>query len=195
MSIIMTTDFFPLSAYRLLRPSAADWCREHPASPIDGEVHPAVAEAGRGTSPPRAGGSPRSGVEGDPITISDGSGGDGSSKDARPMDEEVGTSPVMKRTPWPVGLRSVEEQRKRGGGARAGDTATAAGGAAAAAAERRGGAATRRSPARGAAGAGPATGAAGAPGAAAAEGPAVRGTARATISQSAAASATSAARA
>jgi len=29
------------------------------------------------------------------------------------MDKEVETSPVAKRTPWPVGLRSVEEQRKR----------------------------------------------------------------------------------
>ena len=57
---------------------------------------------------------PRSGVEGDPITISDGSGGNGSSKDARPMDEEAQTSPVVKRTPWPAGLRSVEEQRKEG---------------------------------------------------------------------------------
>ena len=28
------------------------------------------------------------------------------------MDEEVETSPVTKRTPWPAGLRSVEEQRK-----------------------------------------------------------------------------------
>jgi len=30
------------------------------------------------------------------------------------MDEEVEAFPVAKRTPWPVGLRSVEEQRKRG---------------------------------------------------------------------------------
>jgi hypothetical protein len=29
------------------------------------------------------------------------------------MDEEVETSPVAKRTPWPAGLRSVEEQRKK----------------------------------------------------------------------------------
>jgi len=57
---------------------------------------------------------PRSGVEGDPITISDGSGGDGPSKDASPMDEEVEASPVAKWTPWPIGLHSVEEQRKRG---------------------------------------------------------------------------------
>jgi len=56
---------------------------------------------------------PRSGVEGDPITISDGSGGDRSSKDACPMDKEVQTSLVAKRTPWPAGLRSVEEHRKK----------------------------------------------------------------------------------
>jgi len=29
------------------------------------------------------------------------------------MDEEVQTSHVTKRTPWPAGLRSVEEQRKK----------------------------------------------------------------------------------
>ena len=52
---------------------------------------------------------PRSGVEGDPITISDGSGGDRSSKNARPIDEEVETSLVAKQTPWPARLRSVEE--------------------------------------------------------------------------------------
>ena len=56
---------------------------------------------------------PRSRVEGDPITISDGSGGDRSSKDARPMNEGVETSHVAKRTPWPAGLRSVKEQRKK----------------------------------------------------------------------------------
>jgi len=57
---------------------------------------------------------PRSGVEVDPITISDRSGGDRPSKDIRPMDEEVEASPIAKRTPWPIGLHSVEEQRKRG---------------------------------------------------------------------------------
>jgi hypothetical protein len=30
------------------------------------------------------------------------------------MDEEVESSPVAKRTPWPIGLHSVEEQKKRG---------------------------------------------------------------------------------
>ena len=56
---------------------------------------------------------PRSGVEGDPITISDRSSGDRLSKDARPMDEEVEASPVTKRKPWPIGLHSVEEKRKK----------------------------------------------------------------------------------
>jgi len=57
---------------------------------------------------------PRSGVEGYPILISDGFGGDRPSKDAYPMDEEIEASPVAKRTPWPIGLHSVKEQRKRG---------------------------------------------------------------------------------
>ena len=30
------------------------------------------------------------------------------------MDEVVEASPVTKRTSWPIGLHSVEEQRKRG---------------------------------------------------------------------------------
>lgn len=50
---------------------------------------------------------------GDPITISDGSGGDLLSKDARTTDEEVEVSPVMRLTPWPIGLHSVEERRKK----------------------------------------------------------------------------------
>jgi len=29
------------------------------------------------------------------------------------MDEEVKASPVTRRTPWPIGLHSVEEQRKK----------------------------------------------------------------------------------
>ena len=56
---------------------------------------------------------PRSGVEGGPITISDGSGGDGTLRDARPMDEEAQTSLVTRRMPWPAGLRSIEEERKK----------------------------------------------------------------------------------
>ena len=52
-------------------------------------------------------------VEGDPITINDGSGGNGTSRDAHPMDEEAQTSLVAGRTPWPVGLRSIEEQKRK----------------------------------------------------------------------------------
>jgi len=52
-------------------------------------------------------------VEGDPITISDGSGGDRTSRDARPVDEEAQTSLVVRRMPWPAGLRSIEEQKKK----------------------------------------------------------------------------------
>ena len=56
---------------------------------------------------------PRSGVEGDPITISDGSSGDGPPKETRSTDVEVEASPAAKRTQWPIGLHSVEAQRKR----------------------------------------------------------------------------------
>ena len=56
---------------------------------------------------------PQSGGVGDPITVSDRSGGDQLSKDAHSMDEEVKASPVTKRTPWPIGLHSVEERRKK----------------------------------------------------------------------------------
>ena len=56
---------------------------------------------------------PRSGGVEDPITISDGSGGDRLSKDARSVDEEVEASPVAKRMPWPIGLHSVEERKKK----------------------------------------------------------------------------------
>jgi len=56
---------------------------------------------------------PRSRVEGDPITISDVSGGDRLLKDARSTDEEVEASPITERTPGPIGLHSVEERRKK----------------------------------------------------------------------------------
>jgi len=49
----------------------------------------------------------------DPITISDGSGGSGSSRDIRPTDKEAQTSHIVRRTSWPAGLRSIEEQRKK----------------------------------------------------------------------------------
>jgi hypothetical protein len=50
---------------------------------------------------------------GDPITVSDGSGGDPFSKDARTTDKEVVASLVEKRTSWPIGLHSVKERRKK----------------------------------------------------------------------------------
>jgi len=56
---------------------------------------------------------PRSGVEGYHITITDGSGCDRLSKDARSTDENVEVSPVAGWTPWPIGLHSVEERRKK----------------------------------------------------------------------------------
>ena len=88
-----------------------------PPRPLVGESStslPKQVEAPRYQGQEGASEPPRSGVEGDTITISDGSDGDRPSKDSRPMDEEVEASPVVKRTPWPVGLHSVEEQRKRG---------------------------------------------------------------------------------
>ena len=56
---------------------------------------------------------PSLGGVGDPITISDGSGGDRLSKDARTMDEEVEASHVTKQMPWPIGLHSIEERRRK----------------------------------------------------------------------------------
>jgi len=56
---------------------------------------------------------PRSGIEGDPSTISDGSDGDRLSKDARSTDEKVEASPVVEQTPWPIGLHSVGRRGRR----------------------------------------------------------------------------------
>ena len=56
---------------------------------------------------------PQSGCVGVPITISDGSVGDPLSKDARTTDKEAEDSIFGKRTPWPIGLHSVEERRKK----------------------------------------------------------------------------------
>ena len=33
--------------------------------------------------------------------------------DAHPMDEEVEASATARRTPWPIGLHSVEQQKKK----------------------------------------------------------------------------------
>ena len=105
-----------LNAHRFIRSSANDGRREHPASSIGGRERPTVTKAGRGASRPRAGGAPeppQSRGVGDPITISDGSGGDRLSKDAHTVDEEVEASPIAKRTPWPIGLHFVEERMKK----------------------------------------------------------------------------------
>ena len=56
---------------------------------------------------------PQPGVEADPITISDTSGGNGASGDALPMEEEASTSLIAGRTPWPASLRALEEQKKK----------------------------------------------------------------------------------
>ena len=52
-------------------------------------------------------------VEADPITISDMSGGNETSRDAHPMEEDPSTSLIAGRTPWPAGLRTLEEQKKK----------------------------------------------------------------------------------
>ena len=87
-----------------------------PPRPSVGEATPPSpkrVEAPRSQEQEGAPKPPRSGVEGDPITISGWSGGDRLSKDARSTDEEVEASPVTKRTPWTIGLHSVEEKRKK----------------------------------------------------------------------------------
>ena len=104
-----------LNAHRFVRTSAIDGRREHPASSISGRDRPVVTKANRGASCPRAGGAPeppQSGGIGNPITVSGGSSGARPSKDAHTVDEEVEASPT-KRTPWPIGLHSVEERRKK----------------------------------------------------------------------------------
>ena len=50
----------------------------------------------------------------EPITISDTSDGNEASGGARPMEEETSTSNAVGRTPWPAGLRTLEEQKKKG---------------------------------------------------------------------------------
>ena len=87
-----------------------------PPRPLAGESAPLSPKRVEAPHPQGQEGAPEppgSRVEGDPITISDGSGGDGTSRDVRPMDEEAQTSHVVGRTSWPAGLRSIEEQRKK----------------------------------------------------------------------------------
>ena len=116
MSIIMATDF----CFRVLigssDPRLSTGVESAPPRPLVGESIPPLPKRVEAPRPQEQEGAlepPQSGVEGDPITISDGSGSDGLSKDARSMDEEVEASPVAKRTPWPIGLHSVEEKRKK----------------------------------------------------------------------------------
>jgi len=88
----------------------------NPPCPSVGESTPPSPKRVKAPRPQEQEGAPeppRSGVEGDPITISDGFGNDRLSKDARCIDEEVEASPVVKRTPWPIGLHSVEEKKKK----------------------------------------------------------------------------------
>ncbi|XP_021315166.1 uncharacterized protein LOC110434766 [Sorghum bicolor] len=56
---------------------------------------------------------PRLGVEADPITISDTFGGNETSGDAHPMEEDASTSLIAGRTPWLAGLRALEEQKMK----------------------------------------------------------------------------------
>ena len=73
-----------------------------PPRPLVGETAPPSPRWVEAPRPQQQEGDPeppRSIDAGDPITISDGSGGDRLSKDARSMDEEVEASPVVKRTP------------------------------------------------------------------------------------------------
>jgi len=87
-----------------------------PPRPLAGDPtppSPKQAEAPRPQGQEGAPEPPRSGVEGDPITISDGSGGVGTSRDARPADEEAQTSLVARQTPLPTRLRSIEEQKEK----------------------------------------------------------------------------------
>ena len=115
MSIIMADLLFVLTGSSDPRPSAG--AESAPPCPLLEESTPPSPKRVKAPHPQEHEGAPeppRSGVEEDPITISDGSSGDRPSRDARPMDEEVEVSPVAKWTPWPIGLHSVEEQRKRG---------------------------------------------------------------------------------
>ena len=77
-----------------------------PSPPTRGEAPQTQASEGAPESP-------RLGVEGEPITISDTSDGNEASGGARPMEEETSISHVVGRTPWPAGLRTLEEQKKK----------------------------------------------------------------------------------
>jgi len=56
---------------------------------------------------------PKSWGVGDPITISDESGDSPRSTGAHVADKGVETPKAEGRTPWPIGLHSVEEKKKK----------------------------------------------------------------------------------
>ena len=89
-------------------PQEQEGAPEPPQSPPPKQVEtPRLLEQEGAPEPPQSGGM------GDPITISDGSGDDWLSREVCSAGEEVGTSLIGKRTPWPIGLHSVEERRKK----------------------------------------------------------------------------------
>ena len=107
----MVTDF----CYRVLagssdpRPSnGIEGALPRPSVGVSTPPSPKLVEAPRLQEQEGAPKPPRSGVEADPITISDGS-SDGPPRDACPMDEEVKASPIVRWTPWPIGLHSIEK--------------------------------------------------------------------------------------
>jgi len=53
------------------------------------------------------------GGEGDPITISDESGGGSHSTSDHTTDERAEAPRFEGRMPWPIGLHSIEEEKKR----------------------------------------------------------------------------------
>jgi hypothetical protein len=90
------------------RPKEQEGAPEPPQSPSSKWVEtPRLQEQEDAPEPPQSGGVAH------PITISDGSGDDRLSREVRSVGEEVRTSVVGKRTPWPIGLHSVEERRKK----------------------------------------------------------------------------------
>ena len=103
-----------------LNPSTISGCRGDPALSVGGRRRLwnrlVIIGAGRDASSLGPGGAPeppQSRDVGDPITISDGSGGDLLSKDAHTTDKEVEASLAGKRMSWPIGLHSIEERRKK----------------------------------------------------------------------------------
>ena len=96
------------------RPSAG--IEGTPPRPSVGETAPPTprwVEVSRAQEQEGAPELPQSGGVEDPITVSDGSGGDRPPMDVCTAGEEVEAPPVMEQTPWPIGLHFVEERRKK----------------------------------------------------------------------------------